>query len=135
MKIGYIKIFKFLLTGGLSTLIHYLTMFILIKLSISPVVSTFIGAIVGAIVNYVLQYFITFNSKKSHFQTIIKYLITVFLGIISNTVLFSLFYKEFDFLIIIAQILTTIFVTIQNFLLYKFLVFEEKNKKWAKKFP
>lgn len=127
MNIDFTKIFKFLITGGLATLIHYVCMFILIYLTISPVIATFIGAIIGAIVNYILQYYVTFNSKKSHFVSILKYVITVLLGIVSNTLLFILFYEKLNFLIIIAQLLTTLIVTVQNFVLYKFLVFEERN--------
>ncbi|MFA5454270.1 MAG: GtrA family protein [Sulfurimonas sp.] len=123
------RIFKFLYTGGFSTLVHYASMFGLVYLSVSPIVSTFIGAILGAIVNYILQYYITFNSKKSHFITGIKYIFVVLLGVGSNTIIFALFYEKIGFTILVAQVATTTIVTVQNFLFYKFLVFKERDSR------
>jgi putative flippase GtrA len=128
-KSDHYKIFKFLYTGGFSTVVHYTSMFVLVYLTVSPVISTLVGAILGAIVNYILQYYVTFNSKKSHFTTGVRYIIVVFIGVGSNTLIFALFYEIINLTILQAQIVTTIIVTVQNFLFYKFLVFEERDKR------
>lgn len=129
MNINFKQIKKFLLSGGGATLVHYVSMISLIYLSVTPVVATIIGAILGATANYIFQYYYTFESKKSHFKTLSRYTITILFSFLTNAIIFALLYENLHFHIVVSQVLATMIVTLQNFILYKYLVFLDKVKK------
>ena len=94
---------------------------------IDPVYATAIGAFIGAIFNYILQYHYTFKSDRSHIYAIFTYSLTVLFGLLSNELIFILFYNVLDAGIIISQLSATAVVTIQNYLFYKYLVFTPRR--------
>ena len=120
---------RFILSGGSATLLHYSAMALLIAVGIDPVYATAAGAFVGAIFNYILQYHYTFQSDKSHIYAIFTYSLTVLFGFLSNELIFVLFYNFLNAGIITSQLSATAVVTIQNYLVYKYLVFSPKRIK------
>ena len=117
------QIKRFIISGGSSTLLHYITMGLLIFLGMDAIWATSIGAVSGAVYNYVLQYYYTFRSQRKHRHSLYAYLAASVLAWLSNLLLFMLFHKILEAGIIIAQLLTTSIVTLQNFIIYKKLVF------------
>ena len=117
------QIKRFIISGGSSTLLHYITMGLLIFLGMDAIWATSIGAVSGAVYNYVLQYYYTFRSQRKHKHSLYAYLAASVLAWLSNLLLFMLFHKILEAGIIIAQLLTTSIVTLQNFIIYKKLVF------------
>jgi len=128
MNIDLAHIKRFLLSGGSATLLHYSVMGVLVLAGAEPVYATGIGAFFGAVFNYVLQYHYTFRSSRSHLQAIGVYSLTVIAGLLSNEVLFILFYRYLDLSVVIAQLSTTALVTGQNYLLYKYFVFKGDHR-------
>lgn len=118
---------RFILSGGSATLLHYSVMAMLIVVGIDPVYATAVGAFVGAIFNYILQYYYTFKSDTTHIYAVFTYSLTVLFGFLSNELIFVLFYNFLNEGVIISQLSATAFVTIQNYLAYKYLVFSSKG--------
>ena len=126
MSIDFHHIKRFLLSGGSATLLHYSVMGLLIFMGIEPMYATGIGALFGAVFNYILQYHYTFKSTRTHVKTIGVYSLTVMAGLLSNEFIFVFFYHYLDLKVIVSQLITTSIVTVQNYLMYKYLVFQRK---------
>lgn len=127
MKIDVMQIKNFVIGGGSSTLLHYLSMAILISLDVPPLYATIAGAFLGAILNYLLQYHLTFKSNVSHFRAISSYLVSVSFGFFANIVLFVLFHEKAQINVIISQLSTTSIIMVINYILYKYIVFKPKE--------
>ena len=127
MKLKIKQIKNFIIGGGSATVLHYISMTILILLGTLPLLATTIGALFGAILNYIVQYHYTFKSKESHYRAIFSYSISVSFGFIANILLFALFYDKLHWGIIIAQLSTTAIIMVLNFIIYKYLVFKPKE--------
>lgn len=104
-------------------MLHFLTMGILVYAGTLPAVATTIGAIIGAVFNYIFQYYYTFRSVRRHLHSMLSYLVASSLAWTSNLFLFLLFHDSIGLQIIIAQLVTTAIVTIQNYFVYKKVVF------------
>ena len=117
------QIKRFIISGGSSTVLHYTTMGSLIFLGMDAIWATSIGAVSGAVCNYVLQYYYTFRSVRKHRHSLQIYLFSSVLAWLSNLLLFLLFHQILEIGVIIAQLITTLIVTLQNFIIYKKLVF------------
>ena len=117
------QVVRFILSGGTATAIHYLTMFVLIYFDTPAAVATAVGALVGAVLNYVFQYYYTFRSIRRHLHSLLSYIFASGLSWTSNLVLFLLFHDAIGMHIVIAQLITTAMVTVQNYFVYKKAVF------------
>ena len=138
------QIKRFIISGGSATCLHFIVMGLLIFGGMDAIWATSIGAASGAVFNYILQYYYTFVSDRRHLHSMAAYLMAASLAWLTNLGVFSLLHKnlgEFALLhknlgagIIISQLVTTLIVTIQNYLVYKKLVFF-KNTTIAGKKP
>jgi len=117
------QIKRFVLSGGSATLLHFVSMGLLIYWGMDPVWATSAGAVAGAVFNYIFQYYYTFRSDRQHRYSMLAYLIAAVLAWLSNLMLFVLFHEILGTDVITAQLITTLIVTVQNFFVYKKLVF------------
>jgi putative flippase GtrA len=120
-------VLRFLVSGGIATAVHLLTLWGLINLQVEAVLASSIGAFLGAIVNYFLQYFFTFKTKRKHKQALLAYIPMVLVSWLLNL---ALFYSLYGGLLpdpLMAQVVTTGVVMVVNFLLYKKVVFRAKS--------
>jgi putative flippase GtrA len=120
-------VLRFLVSGGIATVVHWSTLWGLINLQVEAVLASSIGAFVGAIVNYVLQYFFTFKTKRQHKQALLAYIPTVAVSWLLNLALFYSLYGGLFPEPLMAQVVTTAVVMVVNFLLYKKVVFRAKS--------
>lgn len=119
-----VQIFRYVISGGLATVIHWLLMWLLVIAEVLPLIATAVGMLAGAVANYLLQRNITFSTSKSHRDVIPVYSMVVMLGWLGNLGIFWFFYHLLDWSMPISQLLTTLIVLIFNFLLSKFYVFK-----------
>ncbi len=117
------QIRKFIISGGGATACHFGVMWLLINFKVYATLATAIGMMIGAVINYFLQYNWTFKADISHLTSTRNYIITVILSFISNTFLFWLCYDKLYINILLSQIITSIIVALQNYLIYKKFVF------------
>ena len=120
-------VLRFLVSGGIATVVHWSTLWGLINLQVEAVLASSIGAFVGAIVNYVLQYFFTFKTKRQHKQALLAYIPAVAFSWSLNLVLFYSLYGGLFTEPLMAQVVTTAVVAVVNFLVYKKVVFRAKS--------
>lgn len=117
------QIKRFIISGGFATLLHFFVMGLLIYLGMDAVWATSIGAASGAAFNYVLQYYYTFVSDRKHLQSLAAYLIAAGLAWLTNLLVFALLHTILGAGVILSQLVATSIMTLQNYLVYKKLVF------------
>lgn len=128
LRFDFSQIKRFILSGGVATLVHLASMGGLVSAGLNPIVSTSVGVILGAITNYILQYYYTFDADDKHMSSGFKYIITVGISFVSNLILFTVFYNVLNLSVISSQLLTSAIVALQNYTIYKYFVFLRKEQ-------
>lgn len=118
---------RYLISGGLATLLHWGTMAWLISVAISANTATALGALTGALLNYLLQFHFTFRSTQAHSDAIPRYLLITSLNWCVNNALFAGLRGFTPLGVPVAQLITTLFVMVLNFIMYRRFVFNERN--------
>ncbi|MBN2094143.1 MAG: GtrA family protein [Candidatus Zambryskibacteria bacterium] len=111
-------------SAGLNILVLYLLTDIV---GIWYLYSSIMAFIISLIVSFTLQKFVVFKdmiTAKLHYQ-FSKFTVALILGTITNTILIYVFTDLVGIWYIFSQILAGFFVMIQNFLLYKFFIFNK----------
>ena len=114
---------RFVASGGVATLSHWLAMALLMAAGTSPVMATSSGAVVGALVNYLMQKAYTFRSSNSHHIELPRYVAACALLWLANQLLFMLLMRLLDLSIPSIQLLTTAVVALLSYWLYRRMVF------------
>ena len=115
--------------GAIGTTGHYATLVLLVQvIHFDPVFATTIGFIIGALINYVLNYRITFNSKKRHNKTLIKFFSVAGLGAVINAAIMSAGIDMFDVHYLIIQVVATCIVLVLNFIANKYWTFADNHQ-------
>lgn len=110
--------------GGLSTLLQFLLLIVMVELHILPeLIASPVSYLMSSVFNYFANYHVTFNSKKSHTETLPKFIAAVGLGLTSNTLLFALFLWLLDNYLI-AQFLATGITVFLNFIVHKLWIYK-----------
>ncbi len=123
LRLDLQQIKRFIISGGFATSLHFTAMGLLIYLGMDAVWSTSIGAAAGAAFNYVLQYYYTFASDRKHLHSLAAYLVAAGLAWLTNLLVFALLHTILGAGVILSQLVATSIVTLQNYLVYKKLVF------------
>lgn len=78
---------KFLLTGGVATLLQYAALWFGVEMLYLPAaVASGSGYLVGSVVSYIMNYYFTFDSDRSHVGTAARFYIMVGAGWLINVV-------------------------------------------------
>lgn len=124
MRTMPIQFSKFTLAGGVSTVLHYIVLVIIVDMMKgNPVYGSMIGYLFGGILNYYLNYKFTFESKKAHTSTASKFMVIMFVGFFLNGYLMTVFTSKIGLFYLVAQIFSTIVVLLWNFTANKFWTF------------
>ena len=123
-----IQIIKFLIVGGFTFIIDYISMVMLVEVfNINYLISTGVGFIIGSIINYILSAKVVFiGGKYNKLETeITVFMIFTVLGLVLNHLIMYMGcdYLKVDYRII--KIISLIFVTIFNFVTKKIFVFKK----------
>ena len=118
--------------GILSTLVNFITFYILTKISVEENLANFIAIIMAVLFAYFTNRKIVFNSKAETFKEKLKEFYKFILGRV-----FTMFVEMFGFYLlfnimniheIISKLVITIIVVILNFFISKFFAFKKQNK-------
>jgi len=110
--------------GAIGTAAQYLVLVLLVEgLAVNPVLASTLGFGLGAIVNYLLNYHYTFRSDKSHLEAAGKFFSVALVGALTNSLLMYLGTDWLGLNYLLAQVLATGVVLIQNFLLNRYWTF------------
>lgn len=116
----------FLIVGGSATLLQFLLLIAFVSLlALPPILSSALSYGISGIANYWANYHFTFHSNKAHSETLPKFLLTVAIGLVINTLVFSICLFLFDHYLI-AQLGATAVTLVSNFLLQKFWIYRIK---------
>ena len=116
---------KFLCVGLICTLVQYFLLFILVELtSIYAVTASAIAYILSAVVSYFLNYHFTFQVNNNHATTLAKFIFMVFIGFLANTLIFYFVFNHFMLPYLFTQLVATVLVLMQNFILSKYWTFK-----------
>ena len=89
--------------------------------------SSIIAFLVSLLISFILQKFVVFKDIETRniHQQFSKFFIVAILGVITNTILISLCVEIFGIWYVFSQIIAGFFVMIQNFISYKFFIFNK----------
>lgn len=133
-----IRFIKFAFIGGAATLLQFFLLGIFVEfVGMIPAVASATSYCCSAVFNYLANYYLTFVSKSSHKLTLPKFIVTVALGMVLSTALFSIFhYLLTNFVLkdtilftrayLIAQLFATLITLVVNFLMHKFWIYRKK---------
>lgn len=118
-------ILKFLVIGGISTLLDYIVYLLLLNF-VHIAIAKSVSMLCAILLSYFLNKIWTFEYKNNTDLTlVIKYILTqavnISINVLCNYLIFTLYYNKH-----IAFIISTIVATVINFLLQKYFVF----RKW-----
>lgn len=115
---------KFLGIGGISTLLQFVLLALLVELKLAPeIIASATSYFLSSIFNYLANYHFTFASNSSHKSTLPKFVATVGLGLTVSTLLFAVF-LHFLGHYLVAQFLATGITVCLNFLVHKLWIYK-----------
>ena len=128
----YKSFVKFFIAGcfaGGSDLVFLFVFHGLFHLNI--VVSTSLAFILAFVVSFTLQKFWTFRnySQNRVFRQLAVYLANSFLGLSLNGYFMHLLVNKFGLWYILAQIIVNLTLAVWNYIVYKFIVFRNKDNE------
>lgn len=118
---------RYLISGGLATLLHWAIMAWLISVAVHANIATALGAFAGALLNYLLQFHFTFRSTHAHRDAMPRYLLITLLNWCVNNALFAGLHGFTHLTVPVVQMITTFIVLVFNFVMYRRFVFNERN--------
>lgn len=119
---------RFLISGGLATASHWLSMTLLVLFGASALSATIVGSTVGAFCNYWLQKHYTFESHSPDLESILKYIASCAVAWCMNFLFFLLLQTIAELGIAITQALTSLLVAFFNYHIYKRFVFHVSSQ-------
>jgi putative flippase GtrA len=113
----------FCLLSGLGTALHFAVLYVAVEYAGTHVIiASTMGAVVGMLFNYVAHYHLTFGSEAPHRRALPTFLSGGVASIALNALLMSgLLWTGLGYMF--AQILTTGFVFVCNFLFARYVAF------------
>lgn len=123
------RLVKYTLVGAMGTLVQFAVLIGLMEAAgfASATVASTIGAIAGALVNYVLNYRFTFNSRKSHAESLPKFMATAVFGFLLNAATMALLTSHWHVQYILAQLVSTAYVFLITFIVNSAWTFKSKK--------
>lgn len=123
LRLWQMAIVRFLVVGGLSTLVQFVFLIVLIETQmLSEVAASAVGYFAGALVNYLLNYYFTFNSEQNHSQTLPKFILVVGVGACVNTGVFAMVHSVLPWYWL-SQCFATGASLCANFVLHRFWIY------------
>ncbi len=128
-----IQIFKFVIVGGIATVIDWLIYFILYNLcSINPLIANIISFSISVIYNYLasVKWVFKVNNSKTKKQLFSEFMLFSILGLLLTEFLLWLFIAKLNIGGLVAKVISTAIVMVFNFVTRK--IFLEKNLDFKK---
>ena len=117
-----IQIYKFIIVGGIATIIDWIIYFILYKfVKLEPIVGNIIAFLISVIYNYwaSCKYVFKVNKEKSKIRRLLEFLIFAFIGLGINELWIWIFVNNLHWNAMIVKIMATIIVMVFNFITRK----------------
>jgi putative flippase GtrA len=117
------KFVRFLIVGGIATLIQYITLIWSVERWLwNAVLASSLGYFLSTIANYLLNYYFTFRSDNRHRVAATRFAIVAAAGFALNALLMELLAAKLHLPYLLAQVLATVGTLIWNYW---------ANSKWS----
>ena len=119
-KLLFIQIFKFLLVGGMATIIDFVLLYFLkdiIKLDL--IIANSLSFIISVIYNYYASITFVFNVDKNNTKVFIIFVLFSAAGLGINNIILWILTNVFKLYYLLSKIIATVFVMIFNFVTRK----------------
>ena len=123
---NFIQMFRFIIIGGFTALLDFLTLFILTDfVKVNYLLSAAIGFILGSSVNYLLsiKWVFTRGKFKTYTSEFSIFILFTFFGLLLNQLIMYIGTGLLFYLYLYSKVIALIFVTAFNFLTKKYIVF------------
>lgn len=123
----YARIFRFLVSGGTSTFTNIFLLYLFTDIfGIWYIISAVMAFIAAFIVSFSLQKFWTFNdmSKDGIHRQAIIYFTAALINLFINAGLLYVFVEYLKLHYLIAQVIISVFIAIENYFIYQFVIFK-----------
>lgn len=117
-----VQIFKFIVVGGIATIIDWIIYFILYKfVKIDPLIGNLIAFSISAIYNYwaSCKYVFEVTKEKGKTRLFIEFMVFAFIGLGINELLIWIFYTQLHWNAMLVKVMATILVMVFNFITRK----------------
>ena len=118
----FIQIFKFVIVGGVATIIDFLSIFIFKEfLNIPVIIANTLAFCIATTYNYIasVRWVFNVNDSKNKKKTFITFIIFSMLGLILNDLIMWFTTDMFQIYYLIGKIIATCFVMVFNFITRK----------------
>lgn len=127
----FVQIFKFVIVGGVATIIDFASIFLFKEyLHIPVLIANTIAFCIATVYNYIasIRWVFTVDESKNKKKTFVTFVVFSAIGLVLNDLIMWLTMELFNMYYILGKIVATCFVMIFNFVTRK-LFLEEKNDK------
>lgn len=115
---------RFLLVGGLATVVHYALLVTLVQSdAFGPVPASGVGFVCSAVLNYWLSHRYTFKSTQGHAVAIPRFVVVATAGLLINQAVVSATIGWLELHYFMAQVIATACVMTWNFILSRVWTF------------
>lgn len=132
MYFKYKEIINYLICGGLSTVVNFVSYYIFARiLKVDEVVSSAMSWLVAVIFAYVVNKIFVFESKTNSKKELVKEFISfiacrIVSGITCDVGTFALMVKVLHINDIISKVVTQVMVVVLNYVFSKLIIFKKK---------
>lgn len=123
---------RYFICGITSAAINILSLYILTDLAgVWYLYSSILAFLLALVISFVLQKFVVFRDTQTNkmYHQFSKFFTAAILGVITNTAVVFVSVDILGIWYILSQIIAGFFVMIQNFILYKFFIFNKIQQK------
>lgn len=120
------KFIKYSFVGCISTIIYFLSVFVLVEqFHFDPVLSSAIAFIIMTIASFFMNVRFTFGSNVTY-QKLLRFLIVSTIGFILNFLLMFLIVHILSYHYLVGELVTILVIPIVNFLLNNYWTFQSQ---------
>ncbi|MFO1217415.1 MAG: GtrA family protein [Burkholderiaceae bacterium] len=132
MKTAHVQFLGYAAVGAIGTAVQYGTLIVGVDIiGSSPLISSSMGGVFGALTNYLLNYRLTFRTRKSHSEAMVKFVAVALAGLLINAVVIDLAMRFLSSHYLVAQVMATASVLIFGFAANRNWTFKEETNERA----
>jgi putative flippase GtrA len=111
------KKIKFVINGGITTLIHIVILFSLSNLGMNSFIASSIGYVFAVIYSYITSYFIVFKSNEVHLKAFSKFITISLTGFLVNLFIIYIVESIYHLSNMISMLLIVIIIPTMSYIL------------------
>ena len=117
---------RYVVIGGGATLAHYVVLFGLVQVGVSPWRASVAGSVIGATLNYFISRRAVFNSTRGHIGAMVRFGLVAFLALGCNATIMAIG-LGIGLYYLIAQVFASAITAVFNFLVHRYWTFRDAD--------